>query len=123
MVRRWPVSSGSIFLLGMGVFLAVPFPLPVIVPLTASAQPRDPGLDPPRDPEITRLPEVTSDTPEYCGELAERISGMVRATSMPPSAEVRTLSVEGQRMCVHGQTRGGIMRLRRAIAIMLHTED
>jgi len=76
---------------------------------SANAQPRD--------------PTVTSDSPEYCGVLMDRISGMTRATAMPPPIEAAQLSEEGERMCVQGQTRGGIMRLRRALAIMLHGED
>jgi hypothetical protein len=70
-----------------------------------------------------RDPIVTSDTAEYCGVLMDRITGMSRATSMPPPMAVAVLSEEGERMCVHGQTRGGIMRLRRALAIMRHGED
>jgi hypothetical protein len=63
-------------------------------------------------------PSVTSDSPEYCGVLLNRFTGMTRDAAMPPPMEAAVLSEEGQRMCVHGQTRGGIMRLRRAIAIM-----
>jgi hypothetical protein len=68
-------------------------------------------------------PTVTSDSPEYCGVLVNRISGMTRASMVPPPTEVAELWEEGQRMCVHGQIRGGIMRLRRALAIMRHGED
>jgi hypothetical protein len=71
----------------------------------------------------TRDPIVTSDTPEYCGILLERITGIRRATATPPPTEVAALSEEGERMCVHGQSRGGVMRLRRALEIMRHGED
>jgi hypothetical protein len=70
-----------------------------------------------------RDPIVTSDTPEYCGVLMNRITGITRATAVPPPTEVAALSEEGERMCVHGQTRGGILRLRRALEIMRHGDD
>lgn len=61
---------------------------------------------------------VTSDTPEFCLHLLDQVSSMVREASTPPSAEVTNLSAEGQKMCAHGQTKGGIMRLRRALVLM-----
>jgi hypothetical protein len=61
---------------------------------------------------------VTSDTPEYCLRLSDRVSELVRVTS--PPQEVTSLSTEGQRMCDQGQTRGGILRLRRALMMMMH---
>jgi hypothetical protein len=71
----------------------------------------------------TRDPIVTSDTPEYCGVLMSRITGITRATAQPPPMEAALLSEEGERMCIHGQTRGGILRLRRALEIILHGDD
>jgi len=62
--------------------------------------------------------EVTSDTPEYCLHLLDRVSDMVRLADTPVPREVTDLSTEGHRMCAHGQTRGGIMRLRSALLIM-----
>jgi hypothetical protein len=62
--------------------------------------------------------EVTSDTPEYCLELLDRVSELVRLTVVPVPREVTDLTTEGHRMCAHGQTRGGIMRLRSALMIM-----
>ena len=41
----------------------------------------------------------------------------------PPPQEVTFLSSEGQRMCDQGQTRGGILRLRRALVLMMHRSD
>ncbi len=38
------------------------------------------------------------------------------APAAPP--EVTSLSTEGQRMCGQGQTRSGIMRLRRALVLL-----
>ena len=62
--------------------------------------------------------EITSDTPEYCLHLFDLVSALVRQSVQPPPHEVADLSSEGQRMCDHGQTRGGIMRLRRALVLM-----
>jgi hypothetical protein len=62
--------------------------------------------------------EVTSDTPEYCLQLLDRVSEMVRLASVPIPHDVTDLTTEGHRMCEHGQTRGGIMRLRSALMIM-----
>jgi len=63
--------------------------------------------------------QVISDTPEYCLRLADRLSELARAAPNPPPYEVTSLSIEGQRMCNQGQTRGGLLRLRRALALML----
>jgi hypothetical protein len=61
---------------------------------------------------------VTSDTPEYCLQLLDRVSEMVRLAAAPVPREVTDLTTEGHRMCAHGQTRSGIMRLRSALMIM-----
>lgn len=65
---------------------------------------------------------VTSDTPEYCLELLDRVSELVRLADTPPPQDVTRLSSEGQRMCDQGQTRGGILRLRRALVLMMHPD-
>ncbi len=88
-------------------------------PVARDPATRDPAA---RDP-AARDPVVTSDSPEYCGVLMDRISGITRTTSIPPPTDAAMLSEEGERMCVHGQTRGGILRLRRALEIMRHGED
>ena len=61
---------------------------------------------------------VTTDTPEYCHKLLDRISEAIRATDLPPPVEVASLSSEGRRMCNNGLTRGGILRLRRALLLL-----
>ncbi|MEJ0019285.1 MAG: hypothetical protein WDN25_22575 [Acetobacteraceae bacterium] len=66
---------------------------------------------------------VTSDTPEYCLHLLDRVAELVRGAGSPPPREVTYLSTEGQRMCDQGQTRGGIMRLRRALMLMMHRSE
>lgn len=62
--------------------------------------------------------EVTTDTPEYCLYLLDRVSDLVRVAANPVPHEVTDLTTEGQRMCAHGQTRMGIMRLRSALMMM-----
>jgi len=61
---------------------------------------------------------VTTDTPEYCQKLFDRVSQAVHAATGPPPVEVASLSTEGERMCNDGLTRGGILRLRRALLIL-----
>ncbi len=61
--------------------------------------------------------QVTTDTPQYCLQLLDEVSQQVRVHAHPPD-EVTSLSTEGQRMCDQGQTRGGIMRLRRALVLL-----
>jgi len=62
--------------------------------------------------------EITTDTPEYCQKLLRRITEMVRLATVPVPHEASDLTTEGQKMCDHGQTRMGIMRLRSALMIM-----
>ncbi len=56
--------------------------------------------------------QVTSDTPSYCIDLAQRLDGR---TDLPP--EARSLSVEGRRMCQSGHVLGGLARVRRAMLL------
>jgi len=62
--------------------------------------------------------EVTTDTPEYCQKLVDRLSQAIQIATEPPPVEVSSLSTEGERMCSAGLTRGGILRLRRALLIL-----
>jgi hypothetical protein len=61
--------------------------------------------------------QVTTDTPQYCLQLLDEVSEQVRVRANPPQ-DVTSLSTEGQRMCDQGKTRGGIMRLRRALVLL-----
>jgi len=63
---------------------------------------------------------VTTDTPEFCETLAERIA---RAEQGRPNAphQVEELAEEGHQMCASGLIRGGLVRLRRAL-LMLRSE-
>jgi hypothetical protein len=62
--------------------------------------------------------QVTTDTPQYCLVLLDRVSDLVRGLAVPPPQEVTNLSAAGQQMCDQGQTRGGIMRLREALVLL-----
>jgi hypothetical protein len=62
--------------------------------------------------------EITSDTREYCLHLLDRVSDLVRLSAEPIPSEVTSLSAEGERLCDHGQPKGGILRLRRALLLM-----
>jgi hypothetical protein len=64
--------------------------------------------------------QVTTDTPQYCLQLLDRVSELARIAAHPPQ-EAASLSTEGQRMCDQGQTRGGILRLRRALVLLHQT--
>lgn len=71
-------------------------------------------------PPVPGAPWVTTDTPEYCQMLAERIA---RAEQARPNAprQIEELAEEGHRMCATGRIRGGLRRLRRAL-LMLRTD-
>jgi hypothetical protein len=55
---------------------------------------------------------ITSDTMEYCDQLQVRL-----AKAGASSTEVKRLAAEGRAMCDHGEIRGGIVRLRRALVL------
>ncbi len=57
--------------------------------------------------------EILTDTPAYCMDLARLVN--MRDTRPP---EVDRLAAEGRDMCDHGEVRGGILRLRRAVRMM-----
>jgi hypothetical protein len=67
--------------------------------------------------------EVTTDTREYCFYLVGRVHTLEQASPVPAPQEVPVLAADGQRMCEHGQTRGGIMRLRRAMMLLMHDDE
>jgi len=61
--------------------------------------------------------QVTTDTPQYCWQLAAEVAATRRAVPAAPPG-VRVLADEGQRMCGNGMVRGGILRLRRALMLL-----
>jgi hypothetical protein len=58
---------------------------------------------------------LTTDTPAYCAQLAKQVGD--RHSTIP---DVQRLLAEGHDMCDHGEVRGGIKRLRRALVILHH---
>jgi hypothetical protein len=54
---------------------------------------------------------VTTDTPEYCTSLVQRLAGLPAAKEEPS----RSLAAEGERLCGTGHVRTGIAKLRRAV--------
>lgn len=88
------------------------------VGVVAHAQPVQPDLLPPPRTEAPPA-RVTSDSAEFCAQLADEVRGEERARqSLPLPAEVRTLGQEGEKMCTEGRLRPGILRLRRALQIL-----
>jgi hypothetical protein len=64
------------------------------------------------------LPELMTDTQEYCAHLRDRLGVLITSSVSPPPHEVADLSAQGQTLCAHGHVRGGVQRLRRALIIM-----
>lgn len=62
--------------------------------------------------------EITTDTPEYCRQLFDRVRLLIGTATQPPPLTVSSLSAEGHRLCDEGHTRPGILRLRRALMII-----
>lgn len=86
------------------------------VVLVAHAQPIQPDLLPPPQTNVPPA-RVTSDSPEFCAQLAAEVRDEERARAPVPE-EVRTLGQEGEKMCSEGHLRPGILRLRRALHIL-----
>jgi len=62
---------------------------------------------------------VTSDSPEFCAQLADMLRQEERAHQPAPvPEEVRVLEQEGTKMCSEGHVRPGILRIRRALLIL-----
>lgn len=66
---------------------------------------------------------LTTDTPEYCSELLQRLQRVEQNGAHTMPQDVHQLSQQGELMCSHGDVRGGILRLRRAMRIILGSED
>lgn len=65
-------------------------------------------------PTVTALEpvaRVTTDSREYCAELARRFAALPNAQAEP----ARRLAEEGVRLCDAGHPRTGVAKLRRAI--------
>jgi hypothetical protein len=67
------------------------------------------------------VPEaVTTEGAEYCAHLQQKYAQIERAGKPAAAAEAATLSNEGARMCGRGNTRAGILRLRRALVLIMN---
>jgi hypothetical protein len=85
--------------------------LAALVPAMAMAQPY-PAYRPP--------PHLTTASAQYCDHLrGELARAQDHGAPMPPEAQL--LAMEGNRMCDRGHYLGGVVRLRRALAIMRDT--
>ncbi|HUA77514.1 MAG TPA: hypothetical protein VMA86_07560 [Acetobacteraceae bacterium] len=62
---------------------------------------------------------LLTDTPQYCAELSDEVEEDRQALVSPAPAEIEQLAEEGRQLCALGQVRGGIVRLRRAIVLLL----
>jgi hypothetical protein len=82
--------------------------LTALAPAVALAQPY-PGSAPP--------PHMTTPTAQYCAHLVGEVAS-AEDRGLPMTPEARVLASEGNRMCEHGHYLGGVVRLRRALAIM-----
>ena len=60
---------------------------------------------------------VTTDSQEYCNDLAARIAAE-RQARVAVRPEVVSLAEEGQHMCHTGLIRSGLTRLRRALLLL-----
>jgi hypothetical protein len=66
---------------------------------------------------------ITTDTPAYCQELSDKLSELIRIAPRPPEDEVLNMGTDGRHLCEEGQIRGGILRLRRGVKVMLQDLD
>jgi hypothetical protein len=64
---------------------------------------------------------VTSDSRQYCMQLADTLEREEEAYPPGPDLEVvRSLGREGERMCREGHIRPGILRIREALLKLRH---
>jgi hypothetical protein len=86
----------------------------------ASASPS--AAAPSTRPADTEYLRTTTESLEYCKQLYGQVDDLMRSNAKSSSADqARNLSQEGERLCQHGQTRSGILHLRRAY-VLLHTK-
>lgn len=76
-------------------------------------------------PGVSHAPPavVTTDTAAYCRQLSAKLTELIRIAPRPPEDAVLSMGVEGRHLCDEGQVRGGILRLRRGVTVMLHDLD
>jgi len=77
-----------------------------------------PSVELPAAPAAPSGPmRVTTDTAEYCDNLADRVAQAEHAKPQTPP-QVEELAQEGHRMCATGLIRSGLVRLRRALMLL-----
>jgi hypothetical protein len=62
-------------------------------------------------------PRVMPDPAHYCTLLSEQVATEQRLRPIQ-SADIRTLAIEGRRMCDRGHYKGGLVRLRSALRLL-----
>ena len=67
--------------------------------------------------------QITTDTPAYCLQLRKEVGRKLPTAPEQMWPELHNLRSEGERMCDAGETRGGIIRLRRALVLIAHPSD
>jgi hypothetical protein len=66
---------------------------------------------------------VTTDTVAYCRELSEKFAELIRVAPRPPEDEVLSMGTDGRHLCQEGKIRGGLLRLRRGVLVMMRNLD
>ena len=61
---------------------------------------------------------ITTDTAAYCQRLVDRVDALALAAPAPVPPEALRLRAEGQRRCIRGQVRSGLICLRRAVLLL-----
>ncbi len=73
---------------------------------------------PPARPQPPPM-QLLTDTPHYCAELLDEVEAAQQALVEPAPPAVERLTDEGRQLCLLGEVRGGVTRLRRAM-VLLH---
>ncbi len=66
---------------------------------------------------------VTTDTRQYCSQLLERVTALIRAAPDPLPYQAHWLANDGRDLCERGEVRDGVLRLRRALALVTYGRD
>lgn len=62
--------------------------------------------------------QITTDTQAYCRQLGDRVRELAPLAAGPLRLAATNLALEGQSLCMRGEIRGGILRLRRAVRLV-----
>jgi len=74
-----------------------------------------------QQPEPLTPERLTTDTADYCAQLAVRIAAEQGAIAGAAARDVQRLSDSGQKLCAQGLIRGGVAHLRTALRIIHQT--